>query len=154
MLSSNNIPTSFGLFTDNGDGTGEIVILPTSSHIGEYTNIQIIASDDIDNNIINFNLTVVEDFPSNILSKEQQEFIIYPNPLTGREFKIILPKESENTPINIDIVSTNGAVVFSEKVSTSNDFISINLHKTISKGIYIIRLKSNNQIVTNRLIIN
>jgi hypothetical protein len=44
-ISVNNLP-SFGAFTDNGDGTGDITFLPSYTDAGTYNNIRVIATDD------------------------------------------------------------------------------------------------------------
>ncbi len=61
-LSVENLP-SFSTFTDNGDGTGVINVVPQLGNTGRYSNIRVTATD-------NSNATVTSSFEINITDKD------------------------------------------------------------------------------------
>ena len=74
------------------------------------------------------------------------EFKIYPNPVTNDNIRIKTPA---NTQVSVQIYSINGKTVYS-KTTTSNGEISIDFKAP--KGIYFIKIKSDNGIYTGKII--
>lgn len=152
-FSTNNLPI-FSYITDNGDGTATITIMPSDSHIGEYSNIQVIASDNIDNSKTSFTLTIEEDSASAIIFKTDSEFTIYPNPVTNKELNIIITNSNYIETLNIELTNLNGQILYKDNLNVFQNNIRINLPYNLEQGIYIITLFNETKVFTNRIVIN
>ncbi len=87
-------------------------------------------------------LTVTISTRTNIKETEKSKFTIYPNPSSGE----INVKTDYSEIFKIDVISTNGIVVYSSTMQ--------NNHKlNLSKGNYIIRIKNNIYSFTKKILI-
>ena len=83
------------------------------------------------------------------LAEKNPEFLIYPNPAAD----VIYIKLPEGFPINeIEITNVFGSPVFGEKLSQGNGVFTISV-QDFPTGIYAIRIKSPNEIITKSIII-
>lgn len=80
----------------------------------------------------------------------KSEFLLYPNPSNGK-FSIELPTSFYNLPASITIIDAQGRIVF-EKVSNEKT-VPVNL-SGYSFGIYLVKIQSENNIITKKIIVN
>ncbi len=73
---------------------------------------------------------------------------IYPNPLVKNDLTIVLPQTSP-TGYTVEIFSADGKKVYSQTIQTQSETIKI--HPNLSKGFYILRIKSNETYVSKFL---
>jgi hypothetical protein len=99
---------------------------------------------DRDGKITYSNIAVV-----NVGSKEQL-FSVYPNPIKkGESLQINL---KNITADKIEIINTLGQVVYSKNEKQTGS-ISIPIVPTLAQGIYVIKVKSGNEVMTEKLIV-
>lgn len=89
-------------------------------------------------------LSVDEFNLSNIVS-------VYPNPSNSGEFQLNLNQLNKNKEYKIAVFDALGKVLMQKEVNFIDD--SVNLQK-YTKGIYFLQIKSDNQLVTKKLIYN
>ncbi len=75
--------------------------------------------------------------------------IISPNPNSGNFF---LQTSVESTRLSIIIYSIEGKKIFSQEIDSKNQFFS--LEGFLSKGMYIVEVNNNNQLVRKKMIID
>ena len=80
-----------------------------------------------------------------------ENLIIYPNPSSG-SLKLALPGSlrKETNPFELEIRNLTGAVLYSKKHNAGEDTIDI---KHLSKGVYILSLKGNDQHFKSRFVV-
>ncbi|KGL64051.1 endonuclease [Polaribacter sp. Hel1_85] len=71
-------------------------------------------------------------------------FKMYPNPINGNKLYFNLIKN-----VNINIYNVLGKLIKTEKVNTNNNSIDIS---SLSKGVYLVKINSENEIITKKLI--
>lgn len=78
--------------------------------------------------------------------------VITPNPATN-QFRLVF-EEDYSTELSYELLDLSGSVVLSGNIETqnSNSSQSINV-STLSSGIYLLQLKSNSTIYTNRIVV-
>ncbi len=82
------------------------------------------------------------------ISREKKELKIYPNPSSNGKF--YLDTQNLTSSVNATVYSTGGNIVFNQKYET-NSVITINTE--LPKGIYIMEIKTNDQIYTQKVLI-
>lgn len=87
---------------------------------------------------------LIKDAPLSTDTFEKSKVLIYPNPA-----KDYLNIQSENEITELGIIDITGKIVYSQKTVTGN----INIEK-LEKGIYILKITSNNQTYSYKLIKN
>lgn len=141
---------SFATFTDNGDGTGKISFSPLIGDAGIY-NIVVTASDAEYTSSTSFSLVV--DVSSAISTvKTENLFNIYPNPIIGDSFTISIKEGVVKDSAILNVVNSLGKLVYSQKIEDSDRQISITTPNFNSGEILIIRLSTNNNIYTQKVI--
>lgn len=75
--------------------------------------------------------------------------LIYPNPSNGSFY--IEQKSTGN--VNLEIVDFNGRIVYSSSYNSSGNFKK-QINTNLPKGIYIIKIVTNDGVNTSKLIIN
>lgn len=86
----------------------------------------------------------------NTPTKKLSTYNVYPNPV--RDILSIEQKgESLNSLINIDILSIDGKLIYSDK--TDNSHYTINTSSWM-KGLYLLRVRNGNEIITNKIMKN
>ncbi len=89
-------------------------------------------------------------------NRVDNKLVIYPNPTKGNNFAKIKLATSVSGNADVELVNTNGKIVFSKRVSTlplGESYLTLPL-SNLAKGIYIVRLKINQQINTSKLIVD
>ena len=118
----------------------------------EEVTIQLTIFDDNDNSFEDEILLSITPNNVNIKEQKQEEYSIYPNPNKGGFYLRYSNMSSEE--VSIKLFNILGNELFSNKyylnLSTNSRFINFN---SLSKGIYFIEIQSNNQSVTEKLII-
>ncbi len=82
------------------------------------------------------------------ISSEKKEINIYPNPSSNGIF--YLNAQNATSPVNVNIYSTSGNIVFNQKYE-ANSIVTITTE--LSKGVYIMEIKTNDQIYTQKVLI-
>ena len=93
--------------------------------------------------------------PSALNEVNDYQFSIYPNPIaSGSDFKITLGSDAQkNTIIQLYTISGQLISVLYNGETINNQEIVINLDKKITKGIYIIKVINDKNIITQKIII-
>jgi hypothetical protein len=143
---------------DNADGKtsvwiNDVLILDqvetplfTSGKIGCYTHWCPAFFDDI--KVVPFGtVTGIEELRNNMNS-----LVIYPNPVYGDNFTI--DTKDFGHRINIRIYNSNGQLVSDDFVSNPMNYIVNVNERHLNKGLYIIRVSSENRISSAKLVIN
>ncbi len=139
-------------FWDFGDGTTSNETNPghTYSSPGDYsvtlTAANPVCGDTVITKIITVSNTSVSENP-NI---RQNKFNLYPNPTNGRF--IIEFDNTEKKDVTVEIINVTGQIIFSGHYKTEMIYKEIDLGN-IASGIYTVRLKSDKQIESLKLII-
>ncbi|WP_299254300.1 S8/S53 family peptidase [uncultured Lacinutrix sp.] len=81
-------------------------------------------------------------------SKSVSNFIMYPNPTNGI---LNINLNSFNNAVSLEIHNLVGQQVFTTKLTKSNSRISVS---NLSKGLYLVTVKTSNTLTTKKLIIN
>lgn len=81
-------------------------------------------------------------------SKSISNFIMYPNPTSGI---LNINLNSFKNSVSLEIHNLVGQQVFTTKLTKSNSRISVN---NLSKGLYLVTVKTSNTLTTKKLIIN
>ncbi|WP_299386284.1 S8/S53 family peptidase [uncultured Lacinutrix sp.] len=81
-------------------------------------------------------------------SKSVSNFIMYPNPTNG---VLNINLNSFNNAVSLEIHNLLGQQVFTTNLTKSNSRISVN---NLSKGLYLVTVKTSNTLTTKKLIIN
>jgi dienelactone hydrolase len=89
--------------------------------------------------------TGIEDISHNEIS-------IFPNPSTGN-FQVKFPQFPKHTGLTIQLINQAGAVCFSEQVKLNDSFYTIRI-PTYAAGMYVLKVVSDQQIATKRVILN
>ncbi|MGA9637435.1 Ig-like domain-containing protein, partial [Flavobacterium sp.] len=77
--------------------------------------------------------------------------IVYPNPLGNNDLNIILPKQSN---VNVTIYNNLGGVIFQKEYSNQLEIVISTSKLNLAKGIYIVKLQTEDQSSTTNLIVN
>ena len=110
------------------------------------TNRDIVASSEIWNFVKRF----TRGEPTAISQKEISSFRIYPNPVNGNQITIKTAKPFMS--LEVQIIEISGRLVFSKQIDTGSSAFSLYL-PDITPGYYMIVLKGNNFIETQKLVV-
>lgn len=89
-------------------------------------------------------------YPISIKPNLVSNLVVYPNPVKD-EFTLRLPTNCDNN-IQLEILDIAGKVIINEKVNTAN-LNEINVPcQQLNKGLYLVRLMSNNLVFTKKII--
>jgi len=121
-ISADNVYIAFQ-YTSSGTGAN-------SSAIWEVDNVKITAS-----------------VPENFVSLQNNDFNIFPNPVTNGEITI---KATNATNFNVQIFDVYAHILINENIKESTQKININ---TLKSGIYFIKITTNNNIYLQKIII-
>jgi len=143
-----NLPDSTGNF-NGSQGYVQYRIKP-KANLPAGTQIKNTANIYFDFNAAVITNTTINNFltPNSIKEISSQEFSVYPNP-SENEFTLRFSKNSSGAKISVFSIDGN---LLLEKVSQSNTEI-INT-SGFAKGIYILKVESNQQVITKKLIKN
>ncbi|MDA3865848.1 MAG: T9SS type A sorting domain-containing protein [Salinivirgaceae bacterium] len=83
---------------------------------------------------------------TNISPINNTTFSLYPNPSSG----FITLNNSDNSIQSVEIINMNGQIIFKEQLNSTTSRINV---QNLSKGIYIVKIKSDNFVKTEKLII-
>jgi hypothetical protein len=90
-------------------------------------------------------------YTTGIVDLSDSDFLIYPNPSTGKI--IISISESEHSKTKIDVIDILGRNTFSEEyLSIGSSDLQIDL-STLSKGNYILKIINKNQLISKKIIL-
>ena len=105
---------------------------------------------------LSFNFEDVSDLLGLEEISEGITFGIYPNPSTDKIINVIYDlKNTESSENNIDIYDLQGGLVFSNLLDSNSGFFNKMLDlSALQSGLYIINLKSGNNTVSKKLILN
>jgi hypothetical protein len=113
-LTASNLP-SFVTFTDNGNGTGVIKVVPTAGTTGTYQNITITATDNSDSSSsASFSVSVIDPNVKSVYLSFSDGSLATPAPwnrlagwpFAGTIFNNLL--DDSNNPANLTVTFTNG----------------------------------------------
>jgi hypothetical protein len=90
-------------------------------------------------------------YATNIDNIQPDNFSVYPNPCSGKEFHIFL-KPGSPTISEISITDINGNVLINETLTKQSGLIKIPVFG-LSKGIYLITLRTDHSLVSQKLIL-
>ena len=99
--------------------------------------------------------TIVADYKTNVvLSNESflnKNFSFYPNPSNGTfnlQFKEIV------SDFSMDVFDVTGKTIYSEQFTQNADSVKeIKIQENISKGIYFMNIKTNEGLITKKIIV-
>ena len=98
--------------------------------------------------------TIVSEFKPNVLSDTSflsSNFSFYPNPSKGTfniQFKEVI------SDFNLEIFDVTGKVIYNKEFSQNSDLVKeIKIQDEISKGIYFMNVKTNEGLITKKIII-
>lgn len=77
---------------------------------------------------------------------------IYPNPAHDNFFIEIISIEKDD--IDIEILSTNGKIVYKKKVEKTQNFFLYEINRTFASGIYLLKIKQNNNEIVEKIVIS
>jgi len=83
---------------------------------------------------------------------ENKDFLIYPNPVNSGYLTIILKGYDNESELKVNIYSMKGNQVYSNQFYPA-DRIKINLQSDLTKGMYMISIRTGNKILTKKLIV-
>ena len=83
---------------------------------------------------------------ASVNTSDFNSFKMYPNPTNGNKIYFNLTKD-----LNVNIYNVLGELISKEKVNTENNSIDIS---NLSKGIYLLKINTENQFITKKLIKN
>ncbi len=98
--------------------------------------------------------TILPDFKNNVLASDSflnSNFSFYPNPSKGTfnlQFKEVV------TDFNVEIFDVTGKMVYINEFYQNSDLVKeIKIQEEISKGIYFMNIKTNDGLITKKIII-
>ena len=98
--------------------------------------------------------SILTDFKSNVLSTTSyfaSNFNVYPNPSNGT-FSIQLKEVISD--FEVEIFDITGKVIYTQEFYQNSDLVKeINVKNEISKGIYFLNIRSSDNLVTKKIII-
>ncbi|MGA9638937.1 Ig-like domain-containing protein, partial [Flavobacterium sp.] len=77
--------------------------------------------------------------------------IVYPNPLGNKDLNILLPIQSD---VNVTIYNNLGGVIFQKEYSNQLEIVIPASKLNLAKGIYIVKLQTEDHLSTTNLIVN
>jgi len=78
--------------------------------------------------------------------------LVYPNPYTGKEMNIVFTKD-QTDPVLVSIVDMQGKALYSKQKSCINNRLIISDLPSIKQGVYMIRLRTNNEVINTKLLV-
>lgn len=126
--------------TDNGNGTAVLSGLAPNTKNTYSVSLQAVS--DGDPTVQNFDIWVGNVSVENITDN----FDIYPNPNRG-VFTIVL---TESTSSSVEIYNIQGQIIYQDKLVDKNSEINLS---NIAEGVYFVKISSDEQVVTKKLII-
>lgn len=155
FLSSNNLP-SFANFTDNGDGTATIIFKPIDDNDeGDYSDIIIIASDNINSSTMMFSL-VVEKGALGVDNNELMRFKLWPNPVAvGEGIYISINNFKSDSNLSLSITDLTGKTVYFDDsiIVDETGKSKLQISNSLNPGIYIVEISGKNGSMKSRIII-
>ena len=79
-----------------------------------------------------------------------EEIIIYPNPISGGDLNILFD-QNNISDLSLSLYSINGTKIFTKDYANTNKSISFNVD-SLSKGIYLLNIKTNNSLTRYKII--
>lgn len=79
-----------------------------------------------------------------------EEIIIYPNPISGGDLNILFD-QNNLSDLSLSLYSINGTKIFTKDYANTNKSISFNVD-SLSKGIYLLNIKTNNSLTRYKII--
>ena len=150
-LSVENLP-DFGLLSDFGDGTGEILFSPLAGDAGTYENIVVKASDALGTSSTSFSLEV--ELASGIADiSKNQGFNIFPNPANDGSFTVQVQENDMAKISNLEIYSSMGKSLAFD-AHTSENIITVSSIDPYVSGIVFVRLVANGRSSTQKVLID
>lgn len=141
-LTTSALP-SFMSFTDNGDGTGVLNIVPQLGHYGNYP-VTFFASDGNNTDQRSFRIEITEKTSTSAQeNKTEDMFLLYPNPASTGEISIRLTGFNMNGEINVSIFDLSGRVVYRSNFineSAGSQTFEISDSEKLTTGIYLVEL--------------
>lgn len=67
--------------------------------------------------------------------EENESLMIYPNPVTGKEFHLSIPALNEGVPVKIQVIDINGMAVMDEEISSGL------VEHNLAPGLYLVKVK-------------
>jgi hypothetical protein len=131
-------------YTWNPGGTGSTIAVTPSVNTN-YTISATDANNCTNTAIFTQSVQICSGISQNSLISYQLS--VYPNPNNG-EFTISMNSISEN--MNVEIYNSLGQIVINEKVNTQSKKINMS---QIPNGIYILKLKENNSVISTRKLV-
>lgn len=150
-LSVENLP-GFGLLSDFGDGSGEIVFNPLAGDAGTYDNIIVWASDALDSSSTSFSLEVEKASAIQDITKNQI-ISIFPNPASDGSFTVKVQDGYMEHISSLDIISSSGKHLDYSAKTSSNNTIRISIPDTYTAGLIFVRLVANGKSLTQKVFI-
>ncbi len=86
-------------------------------------------------------------------ANNQLSMELYPNPNNGQFALEINSTSNKTQDYQLEVYSVMGKLIYSEQLKIKDQFTKNMSFKHLSKGVYIIRLKNDSEILTNRFII-
>ena len=77
---------------------------------------------------------------------------VFPNPVT--EGKLYITNQNFGQNVTVQLISVDGRIVISERISDAGQTLSIDINRNIENGLYIIKVTDENRNYTSRIIIN
>jgi hypothetical protein len=91
------------------------------------------------------------------LATETDRLKIFPNPLTGREFSVLLSRINEGTRIEIQVSDLLGRIIFNRSVvpgSKSHPIANFTMEDHLQSGTYIVTIREGSSIKRGKIIKN
>ncbi len=118
---------------------------PSQEHIGTYT-VRVTAEDNAGAKVSSsFLLTVLENAAGNI-SEISRNFVIYPNPTTGKLFI----KSENQTPFTCKIMNIAGQELIHKNVQSDNETVNLS---GLSNGVYFIKIISESKVYGYKIVL-
>jgi hypothetical protein len=77
--------------------------------------------------------------------------VIYPNPLSGARFNVLLPAGFETANSSVTIEDMMGREIATQRIDVQQHQISVSLTGELAKGIYTVVLKNDTQRFCDKL---
>lgn len=102
-------------------------------------------------NIDNISLTQIEPVTSNNeIGLKENAFAIYPNP-ANQSFRVRIPQFPHLVELNLEILTLDGKMIYQTKLTNPESEINPG---QIKPGIYVVKMESDSQIFTKKLVVN
>lgn len=146
-LEASELP-EFITFVDNGNGKAVFTVRPLKDDLGIYE-ISILASDEMENTNKRTFLIEVQYGTSNILTKNNSQFEVYPNPIKrGDLIYITIPDCDLLNPSNVNVFDLRGIKKLAIKPLIQNGVIIVQTNGIRESGMFILNYKGYNKTIS------